>query len=175
MDIFKEDFVLVTGDIITNIDLAPIIKKHKEERLKNPEIMLTMVLKEQNPKKFNPEYVSIGYDKDSKKLLYYENDNNKYLNFDVTNFDKYNVQFRTDIYDTKIDICSPDILELYKSNFDWKDIRNNLFKEYILADDETNVQGNSINCYFTNDYAFRANSLRSYEIISKEIIKRYVL
>jgi translation initiation factor eIF-2B subunit epsilon len=29
MDIFTEDFVMCSGDIITNLDLAPYIKKHK--------------------------------------------------------------------------------------------------------------------------------------------------
>jgi translation initiation factor eIF-2B subunit epsilon len=137
---------------------------------------MTTLFKQTNPKRPIDSHLAIGYDEESKRLLYFENTANKIMNFDVESFDKYsNIKFRTDVTDCFIDICSPSMLELFKDNFDWEDTRTDFLKEYILSDDETNVNLNFVVCdVITNDYISRVTSLRTYEIISKEIIKRWV-
>jgi translation initiation factor eIF-2B subunit epsilon len=72
--------------------------------------------------------------------------------------------------DCSIDICSPDVLDIYKEGFQEK--RINFIKEDILADE---VMDYKMNCHIlTNEYASRVSNLRSYEIVTSEIMRRWV-
>ena len=42
-DLIKSDFVLVSGDVIANLDLKGIIAAHKQRRVKDRHAIMTMV------------------------------------------------------------------------------------------------------------------------------------
>ena len=82
----------------------------------------------------------------------------------------FKFKVRTDLVDCSIDICSPDVLDIYKEGFQEK--RINFIKEDILADE---VMDYKMNCHILkNEYACRVSNLRSYEQVTSEIIKRWV-
>ena len=43
--IISSDFVLVTGDLVSNIRIDEIVREHKERRKKHKDIVMTMVVK----------------------------------------------------------------------------------------------------------------------------------
>lgn len=81
------------------------------------------------------------------------------------------MQILSDVIDCHIDICSPEVLLLFKDNFDFQSIREDFVKG-VLNQEE--IYGNHIYTYtLINEYAGRVNSLRAYETVSKEIIRRW--
>jgi translation initiation factor eIF-2B subunit epsilon len=44
--IITTDFILVSGDLVSNIRIDEIVKVHKERRKKNKDAIMTMVVKE---------------------------------------------------------------------------------------------------------------------------------
>ena len=47
--IITSDFVLVTGDLVSNIRIDEVIREHKERRKLSKEVIMTMVVKEAGP------------------------------------------------------------------------------------------------------------------------------
>lgn len=48
--IITSDFVLVTGDLVSNIRIDEVVKAHKERRKTNKDAIMTMVVKESGVK-----------------------------------------------------------------------------------------------------------------------------
>lgn len=44
------DFVLVTGDIVSNIRIDEVVKEHKERRKRSKDPIMTMVVREVGPR-----------------------------------------------------------------------------------------------------------------------------
>ena len=44
-----EDFILITGDIISNMSLTQALQEHKDRREKNNNVVMTMVIKRSKP------------------------------------------------------------------------------------------------------------------------------
>lgn len=44
-DVIKSDFVLVSGDVVSNMDLGAALEAHKMRRDKNKNALMTMVLR----------------------------------------------------------------------------------------------------------------------------------
>ena len=42
-DIIKSDFVLVSGDTVSNLSLAPVLEAHRERRASDKNAIMTMV------------------------------------------------------------------------------------------------------------------------------------
>ncbi len=42
-DVIQNDFILVSGDTVSNVNLAPIIKAHKDRRAVDKQAIFTMV------------------------------------------------------------------------------------------------------------------------------------
>jgi translation initiation factor eIF-2B subunit epsilon len=48
--IITSDFVLVTGDLVSNVRIDEVVKVHKERRKTNKDAIMTMVVKESGTK-----------------------------------------------------------------------------------------------------------------------------
>ena len=46
LDVIKDDFVLISGDVISNIKLGEVVKKHKARAKQDKRNMMTVVMKQ---------------------------------------------------------------------------------------------------------------------------------
>ncbi|KAL7142068.1 hypothetical protein ABFS83_08G097800 [Erythranthe nasuta] len=179
-NVINGDFILVTGDTVSNMSLTQALKEHKERRRKDSNAVMTMVIKQSKPSskthqtRLGTEELFIAIDPDTKQLLHYE-DKADTLKGTVS-LDKgllienSSVSLHNDKQDCYIDICSPEVLSLFTDNFDYQHLRRHFVKG-LLVDD---IMGYKI---FTHEihssYAARIDNYRSYDTISKDIIQRW--
>lgn len=84
------------------------------------------------------------------------------------------IEVWSNLIDTHIDICSSDILEVFEENFDFKQIREEFIKDYIIQQSE--LHGNEITPHILSgsEYAMRICNLRDYETACKDVIARFL-
>ena len=81
------------------------------------------------------------------------------------------LQVRQDLYDTHIDICTPELLVLLQDNFDWQDLRRDLLPG-VLGQFE--MLGKTIYTHVvSNEYAARVHDPHTYDAVSRDLITRW--
>ncbi|CAA0395695.1 unnamed protein product [Arabidopsis thaliana] len=166
------DFVLVSGDTVSNMPLADLIQQHRDRKKKDEKAIMTMVFKKQSRLGIGSDQLFVAVDPLTKQLLHYEECNSRGGDFclDKSLLDS-TVLVCSDMQDCYIDICSPEVLSLFEDNFDYQHMRRR-FVNGLLVDD---IMGYKI---FTHEiqsscYAARIDNLRSYDTVSKDIIQRW--
>lgn len=72
------DFILVSGDTVSNMPLNEVINEHKERRKKDSDAVMTIVIKQSKPSpitnqsRLGTEELFMAIDPETKELLYYE-------------------------------------------------------------------------------------------------------
>ncbi|KAJ7530687.1 hypothetical protein O6H91_14G015100 [Diphasiastrum complanatum] len=188
-NVVRGDFVLVSGDVVSNMPLTEVLRQHKERRKKDKLSVMTMVVKRSklspitHQSRLGNNELVLVIDPASKQLLYYDagfepanKDSSqrqivKHVILDKSIVaDRSAVQLCTDLQDCHIDICSPEVLMLFTDNFDYQRLRRDFVKG-LLSDE---VMGNKVYTYeIYRDYAARVDNLRAYDTISKDIIHRW--
>ena len=179
-DLITGDFLLVSGDVVSNMSIEPALAKHRARREKNKDAIMTMVLREAGlghrtkSKGSRPVFV---IDPSAERCLYYEEmgsrkGRSRHITLDpellTSNAD---IDVREDLIDCHIDICTLDVLAQWSDNFDFQSLRKS-FLHGVLKDYET--YGKTIHTYImTDQYAARVKSLRAYNAISKDIVGRW--
>ncbi|KAI3946571.1 hypothetical protein MKX01_014429 [Papaver californicum] len=179
-NVIHGDFVLISGDTVSNMSLTQALQDHKDRKKKDSNAIMTMVIKKSKPSSLthqtrlgNDELV-MAIDPNTKELLYYEDkvdaaDGMVTLDKGFL-LDNPAVKVHNDKEDCYIDICSPEVLSLFTDNFDYQHLRRHFVKG-LLVDD---IMGYKI---FTHEihlsYAARVDNFRSYDTISKDIIQRW--
>ena len=167
------DFVVVSGDIISNFPIDRAMRQHKTRREKDKNAIMTMVLREAEPGVHDhnggvvPTFV---LDPTKDRCLHYEEA------FPGTQFTSHvdpellktpELEIRQDLVDCRIDICTPDVLSLWSDNFDNQSPRKD-FLFGVLKDWELN--GKTIHTYIVNDdYVARVADFWSYNTISQNL------
>ncbi|PRQ24526.1 putative nucleotide-diphospho-sugar transferase [Rosa chinensis] len=179
-NVIHGDFVLVSGDTVSNMSLTQVLQEHKERRKKDSNAVMTVVIKRSKPSpitrqsRLGTDELFMAVDPNTKQLLYYEDkaDHAKgsiYLD-KLLLADKSSISLHNDKQDCYIDICSPEVLSLFTDNFDYQHLRRHFLKGLLLDD----IMGYKI---FTHEihstYAARIDNFRSYDTISKDIIQRW--
>ncbi|KAL1543317.1 translation initiation factor eIF-2B subunit epsilon isoform X2 [Salvia divinorum] len=178
-DVIRGDFVLVTGNTVSDMPLTEALKEHKERKKRDSNVVMTMVIKQSKPSpvtdqsRLGTEELFMAIDPETKELLYYgtsKADTTLALDRTVL-LDRSSISPHNDMQDCYIDICSPVVLSLFADNFDYQHLRLP-FVQDLLVDD---LMGYKI---FTHEmhhssYAARVDNYRSYDTISKEIIQRW--
>uniref|UniRef100_A0A2P2KMH8 Uncharacterized protein MANES_09G159400 n=1 Tax=Rhizophora mucronata TaxID=61149 RepID=A0A2P2KMH8_RHIMU len=174
------DFVLISGDTVSNMSLTQALQEHKDRRKKDNNAVMTMVIKRSKPSsitrqsRLGTDELFIAIDPQTKQLVYYEEkaDQLKVI-VSLDNsllIDNPSISLHNDKQDCYIDICSPEVLSLFTDNFDYQHLRRHFVKG-LLVDD---IMGYKI---FTHEihssYAARIDNYRSYDTISKDIIQRW--
>ncbi|CAL9225916.1 unnamed protein product [Arabidopsis halleri] len=166
------DFVLVSGDTVSNMPLAGLIQEHRDRKKKDEKAIMTMVIKKDSRLGIVSDQLFIAVDPLTKQLLHYEEGTARGgdVCLDKSLLDS-TVLVCNDMQDCYIDICSPEVLSLFEDNFDYQHLRRH-FVNGLLVDD---IMGYKI---FTHEiqssfYAARIDNLRSYDMVSKNIIQRW--
>lgn len=174
------DFLLVSGDVVSNISLGPALARHRARREKDKNAILTMVLREagahHRTKSFGRRPLFV-IDPDAERCVHYEEMGHRRKNRKSVEIDPQlltahrQLEVRTDLIDCYIDICTPEALSLWSDNFDYQSIRQSFLSE-VLKDYE--LTGKTIHTYIvSDDYAARVQSLRAYDAVSKDVMSRW--
>mmetsp|Transcript_31634 Transcript_31634/g.50502 ORF Transcript_31634/g.50502 Transcript_31634/m.50502 type:complete len:794 (+) Transcript_31634:290-2671(+) len=175
----SDPFVLVSGDVVSNIKLDPIIKAHKARRKKDKNHIMTMLFSRVDPLNNRvqvlPEELLVAMDGETKQILKYENN----LDVDCTRFDNgeifdYHptVEFRYNLLDCNIDICSPEMVLQIAENYDYQDLRRDYIRNEVQNEIGYRITAHELTS--PSDYACRVMSLRQYDAISKDIVRRWL-
>ena len=183
----SNDFFLIRGLSITNVDFEKIYDAHKLNKKLDKNCMVTSLLKTyKNEMDIKTDYDEniIIYNEETKKIYQYEStfdkpytklyDNisfkeNKVINENDKLFNKYII--RNDLFDSFIDVCSPSVLNVFQENFDYHDFREHLYKSILTSE----IYFDTFYLYelTKNDYLGVVRNIESYFKINFEIINRW--
>ncbi|MCJ1436459.1 hypothetical protein MMC27_005838 [Xylographa pallens] len=179
-DLITGDFLLVSGDVVSNLAIEPALARHRSRREKDKNAIMTMVLREagiEHRTKSRGRRPVFVIDPKKERCLHYEEMTRRpvggrYVNIDPELLSTHGeIEVREDLIDCYVDICTPDVLGLWSDNFDYQSVRKS-FLFGVLKDYELN--GKTIHTYIVREqYATRVRSLRAYDAVSKDIISRW--
>ena len=179
-DLITGDFLLVHGDLVSNLPIDAALAAHRARRIADKNAIMTMILRSggtgshrTKSKGITPVFV---VDPTKNRCLHYEEMHplqaNKYINIDPDLISTHTeMEIRTDLIDCGIDICTPDVLALWAESFDYEVPRRH-FLHGVLKDYELN--GKTIHTEVVEDhYAARVFNLQAYESVSKDVLGRW--
>nr|VWO98676.1 Ribosomal RNA small subunit methyltransferase B (EC (16S rRNA m5C967 methyltransferase) (rRNA (cytosine-C(5)-)-methyltransferase RsmB) [Ganoderma boninense] len=176
--IITSDFVLVTGDLVSNVRIDEVVRVHKERRRTNKDAIMTMVVKESGATHRTRSRCESGVyvlDPNTHECLHYEPVVGYPAKSHVTIpreilAEHPEVEVRYDLIDCSIDVCSVEVPSLFQDNFDYGDIRRDFVYGVLTSD----LLMKNIHCYVAKDgYAARVADTRSYDAVSKDILARW--
>ncbi|RIB09851.1 nucleotide-diphospho-sugar transferase [Gigaspora rosea] len=176
--LIDSDFILISGDVVSNIQLEKVLDAHRARKSVDSNAIMTMVVKEASPfhrTRSLGESPIFVLDTKTNECVHCESvelyPRKRRMTMDMEVFKKHaDVQIRNDLIDCQIDICSVEVPALFTENFDYQDIRND-FVHGILTSD---LLGKTIYCHLVKDvYAARVRNLHTYDAISKDVLSRW--
>lgn len=181
-------FILMTGDVVANVDLVAAVAEHKARKKSDPNCIMTSVFKELPAAFANPalqhasgkasvrslsDELIVGIDAQTQQIVLYEDDPQKRSTRLATVFleDHAQLNLRADLLDCYIDICSPEVLLKFAEDFDYQDLRRDFF--------HNEVQNYELGKKFfarivTDEFAARVMDPRTYAGVSRAILQRWV-
>ncbi|CAN6668782.1 translation initiation factor eIF2B subunit epsilon [Trichomonascus vanleenenianus] len=174
--VIKKDFLLISGDVVCNIDFRKVLEAHNARKQTDRNAIMTMVLRESTglhrTRPRNSPGLFVLDDKTGRCLRYEAPGSNVAdiaLDAEVL-AEHESVSFRNDLIDCQIDICTNDVPALFQENFDYEFIRSQFVKGILTSD----LLGKTIYAHIISDkYAARVQSQQTYDAISKDIISRF--
>lgn len=179
LHLLVNDFIVVYGDVVSNLSLEGALAAHRARRAADKNAMMTMVLREVGPHHRTKNQVAspaFVIDPTKQRCLHYEEiqprASDRFVTVDPEIMtDHGEIEVRTDMIDCGIDICTPEVLALWSDNFDFETPRKG-FLYSVLKDYELN--GKTIHTHIvSDDYAARVNDLHSYDSITKDMLSRW--
>ncbi|KAG2041714.1 nucleotide-diphospho-sugar transferase [Suillus americanus] len=115
--IIASDFVLVTGDLVSNIHIGDVVREHKERRKTDKDAIMTMVVKQSGVNhrtRSRGDSAVFVIDPETSKCLHYEAVTGyppkKYASIPREILNEHpEVEIRNDLIDCSIDICSVEV------------------------------------------------------------------
>eukprot|EP00735_Rhodelphis_limneticus_P006512 TRINITY_DN18929_c0_g1::TRINITY_DN18929_c0_g1_i1::g.1421::m.1421 TRINITY_DN18929_c0_g1::TRINITY_DN18929_c0_g1_i1::g.1421 ORF type:complete len:682 (-),score=163.39,sp/Q54RF3/EI2BE_DICDI/35.78/1e-136,W2/PF02020.13/6.4e-22,Hexapep/PF00132.19/0.29,Hexapep/PF00132.19/0.059,Hexapep/PF00132.19/0.00016,Hexapep/PF00132.19/22,Hexapep/PF00132.19/0.00058,NTP_transferase/PF00483.18/2.8e-07,Hexapep_2/PF14602.1/0.011,Hexapep_2/PF14602.1/0.045,Hexapep_2/PF14602.1/0.31,NTP_transf_3/PF12804.2/0.022 TRINITY_DN189 len=175
--IFVHDFVLVSGDVVTNMSLESAIEAHARRREHDKLAIMTRVFRKAPPlhgSRGVDDQSFLIVDKTSNQILdYVDFSLDKQTEIDVAHLENRpeGVELRADLVPTNIDICSPEVLVQFTDNFDYQDMCSDFIRGVLQSE----ILGQKIYSHVIGptEYATRVNCLRSYASVSRDIVRRW--
>eukprot|EP00112_Aurelia_sp_Birch-Aquarium-sp1_P007013 Seg1766.1 transcript_id=Seg1766.1/GoldUCD/mRNA.D3Y31 product="Translation initiation factor eIF-2B subunit epsilon" protein_id=Seg1766.1/GoldUCD/D3Y31 len=173
--LIRSDFLIVPGDLISNVKLKEHIQEHKIRRKKEKNSVMTMLYRVAKPRHFSrclEEDTFIALEPESKRIIHCQKScNNRKFTFPMGLLsERDSMQMRYDLADCNIAICSPTVPPLFTDNFDYQSKED--FVRGILINEE--IMGNQVHCHVVEEeYAARVSNLHMYNAISLDIINRW--
>ncbi|KAI8801232.1 nucleotide-diphospho-sugar transferase [Cladochytrium replicatum] len=177
--IIKSDFILVNGDVVSNMNLEKALAEHRARKTVDKNAIMTMVLKQASVAhrtRAKGEEALFVLDSKTNECLHFESmepypqKNRVNLDVEMVFKKRSEVSIRSDLIDCQIDICALDVLALFTENFDYQDIR----KHFVRGVLESDILGQTIYAHIVREeYAARARNTQMYESISKDVLGRF--
>eukprot|EP00939_MAST-03C_sp_MAST-3C-sp1_P004833 g4833.t1 len=172
--LMSDPFVLVSGDVIANIDLKPVLRQFKATRKKDKLTCMFSVFKQAkrgHPSRQMLSDLSITLDEKTNQILNF-NSSQRSLGTAIlcSHFKKHRrISHRYDLLDCGIDICSLQVCTDLGSNYDYRD----LHKDYLASEVHNDV-GNTYYAHVVESgYTARVRDLRTYYAVSKDVVRRW--
>ncbi|XP_071088301.1 translation initiation factor eIF2B subunit epsilon-like isoform X1 [Haliotis cracherodii] len=171
----RSDFILVSGDIISNINLKKILEEHKKRREKDKSSVMTLVCKKAPPghrTRCSEDEILVAVESDTNRVLHYQKayQQNKF-HIPVSVFVEHtDVDVRYDMLDSQVCICTPLVPQLYTDNFDYQS-RDDFVRGILISEE---ILGNTIHLAVVRDeYAARISNLQMYDAVSLDVMNRW--
>ncbi|KAJ6781359.1 hypothetical protein PWT90_02770 [Aphanocladium album] len=175
------DFILVHGDLVSNMMLDGVLAAHRKRREESAFNIMTCVLRsggqDAHRTKTNGITPVFVVDNKTQRCLHYDEmsplGGDHYAMLDPAIPAELSSDFdvRADLIDAQVDICTPEVLALWSESFDYELPRRN-FLHGVLKDWELN--GKMIYAHIVEDgYAARASNLQMYDAISRDVLGRW--
>lgn len=178
--LLANDFIVVYGDVVSNLRLDSALAAHRARRAKDKNAIMTMVLRQAGnshrtkaQRGASPVFV---LDSTGERCLHYEQfaragSDGHYIELDEESTKMPELTIRADLIDCGVDICTPDVLALWSDNFDYEAPRRG-FLHSVLKDYELN--GKTIHTHILHDhYAARVRNLNAYDAVGKDVVGRW--
>ncbi|VEU24285.1 DEKNAAC105520 [Brettanomyces naardenensis] len=173
------DFILVSGDVITNMDLNKALSVHRQHKQDDRDYVSTMVLKQASPLHRSRSCVEPAcfiLEEGTNRCVYYQDippvDGKKTsVNIDPELLGEIGeFVVKNDLIDCRVDICTPQVLTTFQENFDYQFLRADWVKGVLGSD----LLRKHIYTYITReDYAARVESWQTYDGISQDVLERW--
>ncbi|SCV02504.1 LAME_0H02014g1_1 [Lachancea meyersii CBS 8951] len=176
--IITGDFILVSGDLVTNMEFDKALDFHRMKKSEDKDHIVTMCLSRASQffRSRCHEPAVFILDKASDKCLYYQDiplENSKLKNSIAIDPELLegvdDFKIRNDLVDCHVDICSPHVPAIFQENFDYQFLRRDFVKGVLTSD----LLKKSIYAFITEDYAARVESWQTYDAISQDFIARW--
>lgn len=128
LNVIRSDpFVLISGDVISNINLKDAISFHKLKRKADSNNVMTVVLKKVQPlagAKPLLDDLTVAMNRESSQIVLFENSfKRKSVSVCMDLLSEHRpagLRFHTDLLDCHVDICSPELMLQFSDNFDYQ-------------------------------------------------------
>lgn len=181
----SDPFLLLFGDVITNMDLTQALQAHLERHKQDSAAIMTLVLNPAGgtsdggnpcPIQSATNDLVIGLDpaQDNRVLLYDNQASKQSVSLPCSFFAAHtSMEVRTDFLDTGVYICSPDVLGRFEDEFDYLDISMD-FVHNSVAEEEEGLQ-TRIHAHILppHEYAARIVDWKSYHAVSHDLLRRW--
>nr|CAB3241573.1 translation initiation factor eIF-2B subunit epsilon-like [Phallusia mammillata] len=175
--LFESDFLVVPGDIVSNVQLKIPLEEHRIRREKDKNVpLMTLLMSKSSPKhrlRSQEDTVVIASDSITKRVLHYHKGcEQKKVMFPMSIFENplHKVEIRYDLIDSGIWICAPQVPTLFTDNFDYQTQLD--FVKGILINEE--FLGNQIHMHvIDSQYCARVNNLHTFDVVSKNVVSRW--
>lgn len=186
----SDPFVLMYGDVVTNVNLVPVIEAHKKRHKQDNSAIMTVLFKEVGGWNCSSEDHSAVYsslrsasddlvvafdpNQENRILVYDDSSNRKTTSIPCSFFAAHaQADFRCDLLDCGIDICSPEVLARFSDEFDYRDIRRE-FVTNLVAEEEEGLQSKIFGHLLErSEYAARLHDFSTYARVSQDLLQRW--
>ncbi|CAM9125336.1 unnamed protein product [Phaeothamnion confervicola] len=183
--VHSDPFVLVMGDVISNLDLQAVVERHKEGRMADSSRIMTLSMAEVGHNSSLCPLLTdlvVATNAATGQILLYSDDFEKdaaTIALEVLE-EHAEVEIRSDLLDCRIDVCSPEVLLLVSDNFDYQasHFQWDLRKHFVANEVVNYEMGNKIVAHILppqgSEYAVRVDDFRLYHAVSRDLIRRWV-
>ena len=171
------DFLLVSGDVVTNIDFKKALSFHKQKSQQDKNHMVTMILNKASPVHRTRSKIDPGtfvLDKATNRCVFYQEIPNgkSSLDIDPELLEGDDFAIRNDLIDCHLDICTPHVPQIFQENFDYQYLRSDFLKGVLTSD----LLRKTIYAYLSeesSDYSARVESWETYKAVSQDVLGRW--
>lgn len=173
------DFLLVSGDVVTNIDFGRVMQFHRAKRAQDKDHIATMVLSSASPFHRTRSQVDPAVfvlDKASDRCHYYQGIPAARGKKGAVAIDPELLEdigdelvLRNDLIDCHVDICTPHVPQIFQENFDYQTLRGDFVRGVLTLD----LLKKTIYAYITAEYAARVELWATYAAVSQDVLARW--
>lgn len=175
------DFLLVSGDVVTNIDFANVMAFHKLKKTADKDHIVTMVLTNGSPFHRTRSHIDPAVfvlDKKTNRCHYYQGippveGKKSSINIDPELLEGIDDEFviRNDLIDCHVDICLPHVPQIFQENFDYQTLRSDFVRGVLTSD----LLKKTIYAYITDgsEYAARVELWATYDAVLQDVLGRW--
>lgn len=171
----RGDFILIRGDVFTNVDLKRLITSHRAKTKKDPGNSMTLLLSNfgnlQNSCLKEETCLLVSNNEDNKVLLYKKMRREKKIQMELQWFlDHENIHINSGLLDSHVYFCSPSVLPLFSDNFDFQTMED--FIKGVLLNEEILNSRIYWESPSPTEYALPVTSWKAYHKITRDILQR---